>query len=243
MTTFEWVYLFLEPFMPVLRGKVRHDLKRILRRLPKGALMLDVGGRKSPYTIGLPAEVIILDLPREREEQYLLNLGVTQSILQQLHRSRSNIKSVILEDMAHCTIPSDSVDVVSCVEVLEHVRIVEPFLQQVQRVLKPGGFFYMTTPNGDYIRNEPPHYNPDHVRHFTRDELNMLLNRYFDDVQVEYGIRTGKYRLKGLYALQLRRPLSLIQSAISNIINRLESRKLENQPRRTAHLFALSRKP
>lgn len=243
MTAFEWMYLFLEPFMPVLRGKVRRDLKHLLHRVPDCALILDVGGRKSPYTIGLPAKVIILDLPREREQQHQLNLGVNLSILQQIQRTRSNIESVILEDMAHCTIPSNSVDVVSCVEVLEHVRIVEPFLQQVHRVLKPSGFFYMTTPNGDYIRNEPPNYNPDHVRHYTRDELDTLLSKYFADVQIEYGIRTGKYRLKGLYALQLRRPLSLMQSAISNIINRLESRKLENQPRRTAHLFAFARKP
>jgi SAM-dependent methyltransferase len=241
---YEIAYRMGDRFLPVLYQKARRDLGYLVRQAGGERLsILDVGGRKSPYTIGLRADIILLDLPRESEIQRSLHLGVDETILSEIKRRRSNIQMVVLEDMTRCTLPSESVDGVVCVEVIEHVRAAEEFVAQIHRVLKPWGWLYLTTPNGDYIRNEPPNHNPDHVRHYTRMDLSELLSRQFAAVDVTYGVKTGKYRYVGLRSFSLRRPTRLLQSMVGNLINAYESRNLAQQPRRTAHLFAIAWKP
>jgi SAM-dependent methyltransferase len=180
----------------------------------------------------------VLDLPRESEIQKRLNLGLTDKILREIKGRRSNVKQVVLEDMTGCTLPSESFDGVVCAEVIEHVPQDHLFVEQIARVLKPGGWLYLTTPNGDYIRNEPPDYNPDHIRHYTRQQLFDLLSSYFGGVKVTYGVKTGKYRYRGQQGLDPRRPLLAIRNMTCNFVNRIESRGLENQHHRTAYLFA-----
>lgn len=229
--------------MPVLYGKVRRELKQLVQETPSfRPKMLDIGGRKSPYTIGLSASITVLDRPQAREIDLQLHLGLTSDILAQLHQRRSNIEQVVLQDMTKCTLPTASFDCAVSVEVIEHVLDDESFVQEIARVLKPGGWLYLTTPNGDYIRNEPPNYNPDHVRHYTRQELHTLLVQYFDDVQVTWGIKTGKHRYQGLQSMNLRRPTAVLNIMAHNVINRFESRYLAQQPYRTAHLFAVAYK-
>jgi SAM-dependent methyltransferase len=244
MTKYELARLLAEPFFPALEGKVRRDLRCLLNETRcRSAQILDVGGRKSPYTIGVPAMVTILDLPRREELQKLLNLGLTDHILRDLQQRRSNIKQVVLQDMTQCTLDSSCFDGVVCVEVIEHVPDDTAFVTQIARVLKPGGWLYLTTPNGDYVRNEPPNYNPNHIRHYTRASLTKLLNNHFVDVNVKYGIKTGKYRYLGLQSMNLAKPVHLFRSMVCNLISQIESRGLDEQPRRTAHLFAVAWKP
>ncbi len=187
--------------------------------------------------------ITILERPRHEEIQKLLNLGLTGKMLRELQHRRSNVREVVLQDMRRCTLDNSSFDGVVCVEVIEHVPDDTTFVEQIARVLKPGGWFYLTTPNGDYIKNEPPNYNPDHVRHYTRASLRELLNRHFLDVSVWYGIKTGKYRYIGLRSMTPGKPVYLLKSMVCNFISRMESRGLDQQPRRTAHLFALARRP
>jgi SAM-dependent methyltransferase len=236
---YEILYSAASPFLPAIYGKVRGDLHELVKRSPSDRpRILDVGGRKSPYTIGLPADITLLDIPRVTDVQNQLFLGIDNSILLDLQQRRSNIKEVILEDMVQCTLPSETYDGVICVEVIEHVVEDAAFIHQAARVLKPGGWLYLTTPNGDYIANVPPHYNPDHVKHFRRDELHSLLQPYFNDVKVIWGIKTGKHRWRGLQSITWRRPYHSIQAMAGNVMSRIESRGLDDQPVRTAHLFA-----
>src|SRR5881398_2034398 len=73
MTPFEILYVCLEPFLPPLYRTVRRRLHHMTRANYGPALsILDVGGRKSPYTLGLPARVIITDLPRKSALQQKL---------------------------------------------------------------------------------------------------------------------------------------------------------------------------
>jgi SAM-dependent methyltransferase len=204
-----------------------------------GEQILDVGGRRSPYTVGLAARITIIDLPRESEVQSQLGLGVNELVLTQIRQRRSNIENVILGDMTKCTLPSASFDGVISIEVIEHIPDDETFVAQLARVLKPGGWVYLTTPNGDGI----PNTNPDHVRHYKREQLTNLLSRHFDEVRVTYGIATSKNRLRGLQALDPRRPLRSLESIVANFRNRRESQGVEEHARRTAHLFAVARNP
>src|SRR5688572_20850191 len=75
----------LEPFLPPLYKKVRRRLMHEIRATAKSSpAILDVGGRKSPYTVGIPARITIIDLPRKTEIQNALHLGINENIVKQL---------------------------------------------------------------------------------------------------------------------------------------------------------------
>lgn len=238
MTLYEFFRWLTFPIMPTLLATVRKDLVRLCNNTPTRPSLLDVGGRKSPYTIGLKADVTLLDLPRENSIQQQLNLGITDEIISSIKKIRSNITKVIVEDMIQTTLPDESFDAVVSVEVIEHVDQDELFVKNIARVLRHGGWAYLTTPNGDYIKNEPPYFNPDHKRHYTKAELEQLLKKYFREVEVRYAVKTGRFRWWGLKGYSLKSPWATVKSIIGNVMNRIESRGLDDQQMRTAHLIA-----
>lgn len=98
----------------------------------------------------------------------------------------------------------------------------------------------MTTPNGDWLVNK----NPDHKRHYKRQELLELLSGNFDEAGVEYAIAGGKYRKIGLKSWSIKRPLETIRTMYANVINARHSRneQIKYTARGTRHLFAVARK-
>ena len=239
MRMYEAIRVVAGPALSVLNARVRRDLRQLVAS--PGARpfdLLDVGARKSPYTIGVPARVTLLDMWREGDIMEQLKLGYTPDQLAHRPNRRSNVVDVVIQDMTQCTLPSASFAGVVCVEVIEHVAEDDAFVKQIARVLKPGGWAYFTTPNGDYI----PNTNPDHVRHYRREELYALMAHHFDQVDVTYGIKTGRFRRRGVLGIDVRHPIRAVATMVSNLINHLESHDLEKQPQRTAHLFALARK-
>ena len=208
----------------------------------KKVSVLDVGGRKSPYTINLPADVTLLDVPQESGTREALNLGFTNDILATIKKKRSNIKDIVIQDMTKSTLADASYDAVVCIEVIEHVEADDIFVKNIAKVIKKNGWAYFTTPNGDFIKNEGPDKNPDHVRHYTKTELQGLLEQYFDSVDVHYGVKTGKYRVQGLKSYSLKRPIQTMQSIFSNIVNRYQSKGVEQRSQGTAHLIAIGYK-
>ncbi len=240
MKPFEFAYLCAEPFLPPLSKLVR---KRLLGLSKAGATIpriLDVGGRKSHYTIRVRAEVTVTDLPRDSDIQKQLNLGINERIITQTLSRRTNVREVLFDDMTSSSLPSDAFDCVVAVEVLEHVERDADFVREVRRVLKTDGVFLMTTPNGDFVRNT----NPDHKRHYTRQQLSDLLSSTFDNVKVEYAIRSGTFRRWGLKSWSLHRPGTLALSIIGNLVNSIQSsgEKLKGRSIGTNHLVATAQK-
>jgi 2-polyprenyl-3-methyl-5-hydroxy-6-metoxy-1,4-benzoquinol methylase len=206
------------------------------RQQQKPLLILDAGGRKSPYTVGLEARVLVADLPRNSEE---LNLGFTQNAMESLVRKRSNVGLVLLNDMTRCSLRSETADGIVAVEVLEHVEEDAAFVAEVARVLKPGGFFLMTTPNGDYKTTIT---NPDHKRHYRKADLEALLGRYLDRVEIEYAGPGGKLRNWGRRSWSARKPVATALSMGSNLINQIRSTRawVPGSAHGTHHLFAVA---
>ena len=94
MTIYEFMRWLTFPVMPVLLQKSRRDIVKLLQaynKKNKGNSILDVGGRKSPYTINIDAEITVLDVPQENETQEQLNLGFTSDLLDFFKNKRSNI--------------------------------------------------------------------------------------------------------------------------------------------------------
>lgn len=245
MTTYEWLRWLTFPIMPVHLQTVHRDIKRLVAKHSKNKKrlsVLDVGGRKSPYTIGVPANITLLDVPQEAGAKSELNLGFTKDILSTIQKKRSNIHNLIIQDMTQSTLPEASYDAVVCIEVIEHVEEDDAFVKHIAKVIKKGGWAYFTTPNGDYIKNEGPKKNPDHIRHYTKAQLQAVLERYFETVEVHYAVKTGKYRLMGMKSFQINKPVRLLKSIVGNLINAYESKHIGHSAEGTGHLIAIAYK-
>ncbi len=240
MKLYETGRLMLEPVLPPLYKHVRARLNRLVRGFSSMPRVLDVGGRKSPYTIGLPARITVIDLPRNSEVQEQLHLGLNDRIISQVKQRRSNVESVILGDMTDSDLPDASFDLVVSVEVIEHVEADAKFVSEIARVLKPGGTFLLTTPNGDWVENK----NPDHKRHYHKTELQRLLEESFSDVQIDYAIAGGRYRKMGLRSWSVTNPTTVAMSIFGNIVNSIQSseKKLREKAAGTHHLIAVAKK-
>jgi SAM-dependent methyltransferase len=86
------------------------------------------------------------------------------------------------------------VDLVVSFETIEHVADAWALVDEIRRVLKPGGLLVLSTPNRAFGPAERHTANPFHVREFTADELCALLRSAFSDVRL-YGQRpSAAYR-------------------------------------------------
>jgi SAM-dependent methyltransferase len=90
-----------------------------------------------------------------------------------------------LEDVTHDFF--EAADVAVCFEVIEHVFEPINFLSGVSRMLKPGGLFMFTCPNGKgfdtlMLQGASPSVDTEHVNLFNPQSIVMLLNRAGFDV-------------------------------------------------------------
>jgi 2-polyprenyl-3-methyl-5-hydroxy-6-metoxy-1,4-benzoquinol methylase len=83
-------------------------------------------------------------------------------------------------DVANLDFPADSFELVVCFEVIEHVDDTDAVLDELARVLAPGGVLLISSPNRDrYVPG-----NPHHRYEFTPDELRTALGNRFREVRL-----------------------------------------------------------
>ncbi|MBS1486252.1 MAG: class I SAM-dependent methyltransferase [Bacteroidetes bacterium] len=75
----------------------------------------------------------------------------------------------------------NSFDSVISFQVIEHIFDDGFFLQEISRVLRPGGQALLTTPNRPMSLSR----NPWHEREYTADELTNLAKKYFSQVEMK----------------------------------------------------------
>lgn len=100
---------------------------------PRGAKLLEIGCGNADYAIAL----------RDRFE------SVTAVDVQYNELPTVVARNVPAAQMSATQMgfPSDAFDIVLAIEVMEHVDSVEDVLREVHRVTRPGGIFFLTSPN------------------------------------------------------------------------------------------------
>ena len=129
-------------------------------------------------------------------------------------------------------------DCVISFQVIEHIRDDRRFVDEIWRVLRPGGRFIVTTPNAPMSLTR----NPWHVREYTAAELEALLRSRFAEVEM-HGVqgnerimeyfgknREGVRRITrfDIFDLQHRLPAWMLRLPY-DILNRLNRRRLLSQ--------------
>jgi ubiquinone/menaquinone biosynthesis C-methylase UbiE len=78
-----------------------------------------------------------------------------------------------------------SFDIIISFEVIEHIEKWQNYLEEVARLLKPGGYFIGSTPNKRlHSPDIEKSHNPFHVREYLFADLQQILSTYFINVRI-----------------------------------------------------------
>ena len=141
------------------------------------------------YTLGASAvgrrpKMVIKDLG---EDKIILNLG---SGIRSVRRDVINIDFYpftnvdIVADITKLPFCDNSVDAVICESVLEHVKNPWAIIQEMKRVLKPGGIVYLSVP---FVTGF--HSSPNDYYRWSKQGLRELMRQGFREE--EMGVRSG----------------------------------------------------
>ena len=101
-------------------------------------------------------------------------------------------------NLAALPMPTGSMDVVTTLQVIEHVWNHGEFVRECRRVLRPDGMLLVTTPNRlTFSPGLETPQNPFHTHEFTADELGDLLARKGFSITSVLGLHAGE-RLRDL---------------------------------------------
>lgn len=152
-------FLFYNRVMNYNAWSLRQFVKRVAARVPGGASLVDVGAGESPYK------------PLFSHTAYVsTDWGGTSDH----HAYSSGIDFICPAD--NMPFADNAYDFVLCTQVLEHVRYPEKSVQEMARVLQPGGQLFLSAPQS-WEEHEVPH---DYHR-FTR----YALRAYAEDAGLE----------------------------------------------------------
>jgi SAM-dependent methyltransferase len=159
-----------------------------------------------------------------------------ESAIQKLQRNHPEGSFIRMDIPPLQDIESNAYDSIVSFQVIEHIRDDKFFLQEIHRVLKPGGIALLTTPN----RKMSLSRNPWHIREYLPDELKALASATFPTVEMK-GI-TGNEKVMTYYDqnkksveritrwdflnLQYRLPASFLRIPYE-LLNRLNRNKLQ----------------
>lgn len=167
-----------------------------IRSFPRARRILDLGGtaQSDPagamVSMGYPYvfdELVIVDLPHDlRHDIYTYSAPIEQ------HLTALGMVRYRYHSMADLSAYDDgSFDLVYSGQTFEHVTESDgdKVLAEVFRVLRPGGWFYLDTPNGPVCRIQQAEFiNPDHEVEYSHDEMMAKLDGAGFDVPVQLGL-------------------------------------------------------
>lgn len=160
---------------------VRHRVAHLyaIRRIRGSRRVLDLGcgtGYGSAMVASRVGEVVGIDSSEE-------------AVARAKARHRLDNLEFLTMSATRLSFPDDSFDAAYSIHVTEHVEDVELHLSEVARVLRPGGWFVVATPNRLTYSPDGMH-NAFHVREYDAGELEALLTSFFPEVEIT-GLHAG----------------------------------------------------
>lgn len=141
-------------------------------------------------SLGLPAEPVVIDIgcssgylveelkcfmPRAR----VICSDYLAEALERLQRDHPEIP-LLQFDACHCPLPDECVDVVTMLNVLEHIQDDRRAISEVFRILKPGGCAYIEVPVHPMLYGLYDRYLLHHRRYRFREIRKMLMDAGFE---------------------------------------------------------------
>lgn len=135
----------------------------------------------------------------------LYGIDISAFALQEAQKHTPNLKVCCNDLQSAISLNDQQFDLISCLDVIEH--LINPFvvLQEIARLLKPGGILLLTTPNSNsilrYLRGEQ--------WYALRDSSHLI---YFNAFSLSYLVRKAGLRPKRQVAFSQFAPLRWIGS-------------------------------
>jgi 2-polyprenyl-3-methyl-5-hydroxy-6-metoxy-1,4-benzoquinol methylase len=156
-------------------------------------------GMRGPYLqkwIGTGKKVLDLGCRDGMLTQYyargntVLGVDIDRKALELIQHNLS-IETQWLDLNGEWPFVEQSFDVIVACEIMEHLYLLDGFLDRVLATLKPDGLFIGSVPNAFRMRNRLKFLSgnefetdPTHVRMFSYQRLNILLSRLFSKVEI-----------------------------------------------------------
>lgn len=164
-----------------LRNLLVEDLAKFhfASQYAKAKSVLDAGcgaGQGSAYLARNGARHVIgVDISPEALA-YACDCYISRERLRNLAFGRMDVTRLALRDQTF--------DMVTSIEVIEHLDEPERYVAEIRRLLQDNGLLILSTPNKQISSPTPGSMWPHHVHEFYADELQALLERYFSDVEL-----------------------------------------------------------
>lgn len=218
-------------FLRLASGKNnRMNVVLALAPLKKSDTVLDIGcswGGSSYYFMKLVNRIVGVDIDRDSMKDAKEILGKNYYKF-----------APICSDATCLPFKEETFDIVMCIEIIEHITEDKLFIKELHRVLKKGGYLYLTTPNSSVPPNRfdpaplvPKWLKPDpsqldavygqygHVRDgYTSVEIeNVLEESGFEIEKHDYAFkRIGRIVLGFVYATKLLRFVDILLYPVSH---------------------------
>ena len=150
-------------------------LKTLKDHLESGANVLDLGCGGGQFAALL-----------NKSGYNAMGMDLSANAVGMAMRNNPGVEYNVLNPDGSIPVEDNIFDAVWSTEVIEHVLDVHGFLMEINRVLKPGGLFVLTTPYHGYLKNLlitvlkfDRHFDPEgpHIRFFDRKGLERCLQK------------------------------------------------------------------
>jgi SAM-dependent methyltransferase len=108
----------------------------------------------------------------------VMGIDIAESVLESARGEMPEKVELKVGDLTNLDLDDDQFDLIVCFEVIEHFENPDVVLDELARVLAPGGSLLVSSPN----REVHPAGNPHHQHEFSAGELNAALETRFSQV-------------------------------------------------------------
>jgi ubiquinone/menaquinone biosynthesis C-methylase UbiE len=178
------LYLF-EPLLKVIR------FQTVKNWIPKGGILVDIGCGDSSFILNKTCHYMDFCIGVDE--------NVSPEIIGNVQLVQHDLKKTI-------PIESDLAHVVTMLASLEHMKFPQAIVQEVYRILQPGGVCLLTVPSPiakpfldlfSWLKLVDPHMIEQHHSYFSKKELrDMFSSARFRQISVNYSFFSFHLRLR-----------------------------------------------